>query len=196
MTARTNKTSAQSNKTSKVEDPRLVAARAAHAKKKAEAAAKAKAKAKKPVAKAAIEVADEVVPPADAKPDDIKSAWQKFIGAFDELATHPDFKAPSWQRTLCSAIAGGLVAYGVGYLGSTILNILVLGTLVLTASTFLSTLVFILGMALIIIAGAFAGMKVFDFICTGSVDKMYASAKSKVSGFFDRLGGEKEPAHA
>lgn len=189
MTARTNKTSAQSNK---VEDPRIVAARAAHQAKKDAAAAKVK----KPVSKAAIEVADEVVPPADAKPDDIKSVWQKFIGAFDELSAHPDFKAPTWQRTLCSGIAGALVSFGVGYLGGTIINILVLGTLALTASTFLAMLVMSIGYILTIAVGALAGKKVFEFIAGSGVDKAYASVKSKVTGFFDRIGGEKELAHA
>lgn len=189
MTVRTNKTTAQSNK---AEDPRIVAARAAHAAKKAEAAAKAK----KPVAKAAVEVADEVVPPADAEAGDIKSAWQKFIGAFDELHNHPDFTAPSWQRVVCSVIASSLAGSGVVYLGGSIVSILVLGTMALTASAFLTMVVMVIGYALTLLAAFLLGGRVHKFIMTGECDVTFAAVKSKVTGFFGRIGGEKEPAHA
>lgn len=182
----------RSIKSVQVEDPRIVAARAAFKKKQAAGAGAAKKTAK---AQAAAQVADEVVGPAEEK-SDIKSVWQKLISAFDELHEHPDFKAPSWQRTLCGLIAAGLVGAGIGYIGGAILNILVLGTLMLTTSTFLATLVLILGYVLIGVAAWIAGGKVATFICTGGVDKMYASAKSKVTGFFDRLGGESEVQHA
>lgn len=118
--------------------------------------------------------------PEPAQPDDTKS----FSDMFKEFVNGSDL--PSGKRIIV-ALAANLVLTGtLGYLGIALTSYLVVGASVLTGSAFLVFMVAFIGYAITLIASMMAGSKLQSAILDGSLERGFASARSKVSGWFSR----------
>ncbi len=100
---------------------------------------------------------------------------------------------PSWQRVVCSAIASFAAGYLIGSVASVIIDILVVGTALVTSSMFLTWCVYVIGMVIAFYAAFAAGRAVAQYVLSGSVDQDFAAAKRKITGFFGSLRSKSEP---
>jgi hypothetical protein len=104
--------------------------------------------------------------------------------------TQFDFNAmmaqlPSWQRITCAWIASTIVGAGVSYLGTIAVAYLMAAAIVLTGSMFITSVIYVLGMLLVILASFSAGVGVHVEIITEKLDARYESAKSFVTSLFN-----------
>lgn len=189
--SRTNKSIAA---TTKAEDPRITAARAAFAKKtKASSATKKTATAQ--AAEASVGGAQADVLDAAEPKLTYKQKWDKLISSFYDLQNDPEHAShvPSWKRVLCALAVSTLVGFGISSMAAPIISLLVLSTAALTASAFMSALVMILASAITLLTIWFAGSYAFTKVMDGTVERKLIAAKNWVTGLFS--SDEAEPLH-
>jgi hypothetical protein len=90
----------------------------------------------------------------------------------------------SWKRWAVAIVAGLAASVAVGYVGTYFVAYTTLAATMASSSTFISTLVYVLGVLITMYAGyrasTFAYIKVFD----KTVDRVCASAYDRVTGLF------------
>lgn len=118
---------------------------------------------------------------ADSMQEEMQRIMKQIRSAFGM-----EIEVPSWQRCLAAfllsiALAAG-AGYGIGYIAS----MLMVGCFTLTGSVFLMYAIALLAFLLSAYAGLKIGQKVGNYVLSGQIDKDFASAKAKVTGFFKR----------
>ena len=105
--------------------------------------------------------------------DDVRQMYAKYKVA-----------VPSTTRFVVSCVATLAISFGFGYIGSVIVETLVIASLMLTSSLFLGVAMYIMG----VIATLYASFKVAGFvnnyIMSGDIDRSYQKYSNKVVGFF------------
>lgn len=103
---------------------------------------------------------------------------------FNALFKLTGFQVPSWKRTLASLV----VSFCIGYLGaavtSYIVSVLMVSTILVTGSAFLTYCVAIVAWLAGLYLTIKAGQKVGMYIATGDIDADLAKVKAKVTGWF------------
>lgn len=127
----------------------------------------------------------------------IDDALDGFTRAQDELLAA--INVPSKKRIIAAALSG-LVSYAATYYGgASIINTLMLGTVLLTGSAFLTFIIGFVGYMLAFITAVLAGIKVFSFVATMNVSDVKTkidNAKHRVVRFFKRDNSVDEVQHA
>ena len=118
----------------------------------------------------------ETLRPEAAQPDEA----QAFTAYFESLLAG----LPSWKRVLCSVALSLVAGMAIGYVGGIIIAVLMVGTLVLGAPTFLAQIIYVLGLIvstyLAYRAGKFIHLNVID----KTIDAKCSAAYSWVTGLF------------
>lgn len=91
---------------------------------------------------------------------------------------------PSWKRMLCAWVLSGATAYGVGYLGGTLIAYLVVGAMVLGVSSFIAQILLVLGLLVTFYAAYRASKFAYVSVIDKTVDAKFAQAKGWVTGLF------------
>lgn len=121
-------------------------------------------------------VVDPVTPVSQSSvQDDIKRLFAKYSVA-----------VPSTTRVVINFIACAVVGAGIGYIGSALIEMLVLGAFAFTGSVFLSVALYVLGVVVTLYLAYKAGGYVGDAIMSGRVDRSYQKYSNVVRGWFGR----------
>lgn len=107
--------------------------------------------------------------------DDIKHLFAKY-----------SVTVPSGTRVIVSIIACAIIGAGIGYIGSILLEMLVMGVFAFTGSVFLTVAMYVLGVALTLYAAWKTGGYVGNAIMSGDVDRSYQKCSTVVRGWFGR----------
>lgn len=91
---------------------------------------------------------------------------------------------PSSTRVFTSYVASFCVGLGIGYIGSIILETLVIAAMMLTGSTFFAMAMYIVGFLAMLYASYKTGGWVGEFILSGNIDRCYQKCSNTVRGFF------------
>lgn len=105
--------------------------------------------------------------------DDIKRLFAKY-----------KVVVPSTTRVLISMVAAFCVGMGIGYIGSIIVETLVISALMLTNSLFIGVIVYILGVMATMYVAYKTGGVVGNYIMSGSIDRSYQKCSTAVRSFF------------
>lgn len=124
---------------------------------------------------------------ADVASDDsvFAEAAKRYQDAQDYLLKF--FKAPSWKRTLVAFVTSFLIGYGIGTVAAAILDWMMVGAVAMAVPTFISVIVYILGVLLTIRFAWKVGARVGGAILTGEADERALAAYDAVKGTLARL---------
>jgi hypothetical protein len=101
-----------------------------------------------------------------------------------EMARTMGITIPGWKRSLLAFVASFVTGFGVGYIGGTLINILMVATFTVTSSMFLTYAMAIVAFLLTMYVGIKAGQKVGMYIATGDIDRDLIRARDYVKGLF------------
>lgn len=105
--------------------------------------------------------------------DDIKGLFAKY-----------KVTVPSTTRFIISIVAVACVGLGIGYIGSVIVETLVISALMLTNSLFIGMAMYILGVLATMYASFKLGGFVGNYILSGDIDRSYQKYSNLAVGFF------------
>lgn len=105
--------------------------------------------------------------------DDIKNLFTKYKVA-----------VPSTTRMVIAFVAGICVSFGIGYVGSIIVEALVMAAVTFTASVTFGLVLYIFGLLATVYAGYITGNSVAHRIMSGDIDRSYQKCSNAVRGFF------------
>lgn len=112
--------------------------------------------------------------------DDVRQMYAKYKVA-----------VPSTTRFVVSCVATLAISFGIGYIGSVIVETLVIASLMLTGSLFLGVAMYVLGVIASLYASFVVAGFVNNFIMSGDIDRSYQKYSdlvlnkcSSVRGFF------------
>ena len=94
--------------------------------------------------------------------------------------------ANTTRRSIITFVASCIVGLAIGAAAAPIINALAVATLLVSGSSFLATIVFILGFILMGAVAYVAGGIVGNYVNSGKAEAHYAGAKRWVSGLFGR----------
>lgn len=94
--------------------------------------------------------------------------------------------ANTTRRSIITFVASCIVGLAIGAAAAPIINALAVATLLVSGSSFLATIVFLLGFLLMGAVAYVAGGVVGAYVHSGKAEEHYAGAKRWVSGLFGR----------
>ena len=105
--------------------------------------------------------------------EDVKALYAKYKVA-----------VPSTTRFIVGCVATFAIGFGIGYIGSIIVETLVVASMMLTGSLFIGVAMYIIGVIATIYVSLIAGNHVSKFILSGDIDRCYIKYSDKVVNFF------------
>lgn len=105
--------------------------------------------------------------------DDVKGLFEKYKIA-----------VPSTTRLIISLIACTCVGMGIGFIGSILVETLVVSAMMFTGSLFLGVALYFIGVLATLYAAWKAGGIVGNFIMSGDIDRSYQKYSTAVRSFF------------
>ena len=105
--------------------------------------------------------------------DDVRQLYAKYKVA-----------VPSTTRYIVSCVASLAIGFGIGYIGSIIVETLVIASLMLTGSLFIGVAVYVFGVIAAVYASFIVNNYVYKFIMSGDIDRSYQKYSNKVVEFF------------
>jgi hypothetical protein len=97
------------------------------------------------------------------------------------------FQTPSWKRTLCAFVTTIAVSVGIGWLSGTLLGWLVVGATVLAVPTFITMVVYMLGLAAAVFYGTKIAIRIGGAVLTGEADERAVAAYDAMKGAVKKL---------
>lgn len=94
--------------------------------------------------------------------DDVKALYAKY-----------KVDVPSTTRYIVSCVASIAIGFGIGFIGSIIVETLLVASLMLTGSLFLGVVMYMLGVLATIYASLMVNSHVYKFIMSGDIDRSY-----------------------
>ena len=105
--------------------------------------------------------------------DDIKGLFAKY-----------KVVVPSTTRFIVSLVAMFAIGFGIGYIGSILVETLVIASMMFTGSLFIGVAMYVLGVMATLYTSFRFGGYVNEFIMSGSIDRCYQKCSTSVLGFF------------
>ncbi len=96
------------------------------------------------------------------------------------------FETPTWKRVLAANVLAIGCSAGAGYVIASIASYTAAGILVLTGSTFLVFMTFMLAILVSVYTGLKISQHVGNYVLSGQIDRDIVVAKNKVIGLFER----------
>jgi hypothetical protein len=118
-------------------------------------------------------------------PSAFERAYARYQDAQAEVLAF--FNAPGWKRTLCAVVSGLAIAIGASYIGSTIVEWMLVGAVALNSSMFLAVISAILATLLTAYYGGKLAGRVAGAVLTGEADERAIAAYDAVRGFFSSI---------
>lgn len=94
--------------------------------------------------------------------------------------------ATSVWRIVSAFMLSLVAAAGIGAIMGHVISIAMVGSLLVTGSAVLATIIWFIGIVISMILGYFASKFTFDYVATAKIDAHVSSAKSWVTGLFGR----------
>jgi hypothetical protein len=124
-------------------------------------------------------VVTEPQQPEPAAADTEQLSWRQMLADMG-------FKLPGWKRTLVAYAAAFLSGYVVGATFSALFNYMFGAAILATGWTFMTVIIYIVGLVIAVYAAAKLGQKVGGYILSGDIDadasRAWGWVKGKVSG--------------
>jgi hypothetical protein len=97
------------------------------------------------------------------------------------------FKTPSWKRTLCAFVTTVVVSMGLGWAAGNLLDWLVVGAGVLAVPTFVTMVVYALGIIAAVYYGTKLAVRIGGAVLTGEADERAIAAYDAMKNTVKRL---------
>lgn len=86
----------------------------------------------------------------------------------------------SGKRALIAWVSGVVVAFGAGFAGGTLLDMLVIGAMAFTGSAFLALLTYVVGLVLVVYASMKLGSAAYNYVAHEHIDAHYGLVRAWV----------------
>lgn len=135
--------------------------------------------------------------PADAQPaeTDTTSGWEEVYKRYHEAQEQlmSFFQAPGWKRTLVAAVTYLAGVAGLLYVGSTVVEAVLLSAFVGAVPMFIGLCIAIIGACLIAWYGHKLVLRCTGAVLTGEADERAVAAYDAVKGMFAKINPFKRP---